>query len=58
MVHLIIVLAIVGFALWILTTYIPMPSPIKQVIVAIVALCMVVLVLNFVGVDTGVHARL
>ncbi len=58
MVHLIIVLAVIGFALFILLQYIPMPAPIKQVIIGIVALCMVVLVLNFIGVDTGVNARL
>lgn len=58
MVHLIIVLSVLGFAAWILLTYLPMPAPIKQVIVAIIALCMVVLVLQFIGVDTGVQARL
>lgn len=58
MIHLIIVLAILGFAAWILLAYIPMPEPIGKVIVGIIAICMIVLLLNFIGIDTGVHARL
>lgn len=58
MIHLIIVLAVVGFALWILLNYVPMPSPFKQVIIAIVALVFCLYVLQAVGVNTGTTLRL
>lgn len=54
-IHLIIVLAVIGFALWILLTYVPMPDPFKKVIIAIVALALILVVLEFVGVDTGLN---
>jgi hypothetical protein len=39
---LILVLALIGFVLWLITTYIPMPDPFKQVIVVLVIIVLVV----------------
>jgi uncharacterized membrane protein len=52
-IHLIIVLAVLGFALWLLLTYVPMPDPIKKVIIAIVVLALILVVLDFGGIGTG-----
>lgn len=49
-IHLIIVLAVVGFALYLLLAYVPMPDPIKKVIIAIVVLVLIVFVLQFAGI--------
>jgi len=54
-VHLVIVLAVLGFALWLLLNYVPMPAPFKQVIIAIVALALIIAVLDFAGVG---HLRI
>lgn len=50
LISLIITLAVVGFALWLLLTYIPMPDPVKKVIVAVVVLVLVVWLLQAFGV--------
>jgi hypothetical protein len=50
LITLIIVLAVVGFAVWLLTTYVPMPRPIRLAIIAIVVLVLVVWVLRALGV--------
>lgn len=52
-IHLIIVLAVLGFALWLLLTYVPMPDPIKKVIIAVVVLALILVVLEFAGIGTG-----
>lgn len=49
MLHLILALAVVGFLVYLIITYIPMPAPIKQAIVVIVVVCMVIYVLNILG---------
>lgn len=35
MIHLILVLALIGFLTWIVVTYVPMPDPIKKAIIVI-----------------------
>ncbi len=47
---LILTLAIVGFLLWLILTYIPMPAPFKQVILVIVVIAVVLWLLNGFGV--------
>lgn len=42
----IVVLAVIGFALWLVLTYIPMPEPFKQVILVIVVLLLLVFVVR------------
>ena len=43
---LIILLAVIGFAVWLVITYIPMPAPFKQVIVVIVVLVVLLFVVR------------
>lgn len=51
LVTLIIVLAVIGCVWWMVTTYIPMPGPMKTVItvVAVIALCLLLLDVLGVG---------
>jgi hypothetical protein len=53
LISLIIVLAVVGFVLWLVTTLIPMDATVKKVIVAVVCLILVLWVLQAVvpGID-------
>lgn len=53
LIHLIIILAVLGFALWLLLTYVPMPEPIKKVIIAVTVLALIIIVLQFAGIGTG-----
>lgn len=53
-VGLLILLVVVGFCLYLVTTYIPMAPPIKALIVAVVVLVIVVWLLGYFGlVDFG-----
>lgn len=49
LISLIIVLAVVGFVLWLVITYIPMPQPVKTVIIAIAVLILVIWLLRSIG---------
>ena len=46
---ILLTLAIFGFILWLVTTYIPMPSPVKTVIIAIAVIFMVLWMMNGIG---------
>ncbi len=47
---LILTLAVIGLVLWLVTTYIPMPAPVKTIIIAIVVIVFCVWLLqNFTG---------
>lgn len=50
LISLILMLAIVGFLLWLIITYIPMPDPFKKVIIVIVVIVLVVYLLQLLGV--------
>ena len=40
--------------MWLLLTYVPMPAPVKTVIIALVVICLIVWVLDWAGfVDVG-----
>lgn len=52
MIHLILVLAIFGFAGW-LVTLIPMPDTFRKIIVGVLCIVAVIYVLQALGVDTG-----
>jgi len=41
LITLIVILALVGFCLWLVITYVPMPAPMKQAIVVVVVLLLV-----------------
>lgn len=45
---LVIVLALIGFCLWLVITYIPMPPPMKQVIVVLVVVVLVLWIVRAV----------
>lgn len=51
LITLMFTLAVVGVVWWLVTTYIPMPAPIKTVItvIAVLALCMLLLSLTGIG---------
>lgn len=46
MISLILTLALVGFLVYLITTYIPMAQPFKTVIYAIVAICVILYLLR------------
>jgi hypothetical protein len=49
MISLLITLAIIGFIVYLIVTYIPMPEPFKQVIIVIVVICLLAYVLRVLG---------
>lgn len=49
MIHLLLVLALIGFLTWLIITYIPMPDIFKKVIVVIVVIVLIFYVLNLFG---------
>ena len=51
LISLILILAIVGFAVWMVTTYVPMPPPFKTAIYVIVVLVLVLYVLRVLGIS-------
>jgi hypothetical protein len=50
MIGLMLLLAVVGFLLWLLITYVPMAAPIKNVIVVVVVICLILYLLSVFGV--------
>ena len=55
---LILVLVVVGFCLWLLLTYIPLPGPLRQVIIALVAIMLVLWILDATGIyHSGIRFR-
>ncbi len=50
MISLIILLALVGFVLWLVLTYIPMAAPIKNLIIVVVVICIVLYLLSAFGI--------
>ena len=46
LITLVVVLALIGFCLWLVLTYIPMPPPMKQVITVIVVIVLVLWVVR------------
>jgi succinate dehydrogenase hydrophobic anchor subunit len=56
---IIVVLLIVGFLIYMLTTVpIPINPWIKNLIVGIIFICLVIWLLNLAGIATGIHLRL
>ncbi len=50
MISLILTLALVGFILWLVVTYIPMPAPIKQVIIVLVVILLIIYLMGALGI--------
>ena len=56
MIELIIVIALLGFVVWLITTYVPMPEPFRigiYVIVVVVVILYLVRVLGFTDIPVG-----
>ncbi len=49
-VEVLVVLVIVGVVWWLVTTYIPMPAPIKTVITVVAVLLLCLWLLNYFGI--------
>jgi len=49
LIHLIVVLIVVGVALWILNTYVPIAQPIRGIVSALIGLLALIWVLNVFG---------
>ncbi len=48
---LVLTLAVIGLIIWLVTTYVPMPAPVKTVIIAIVVIVLCIWLLqNFTGI--------
>lgn len=50
LISLIVVLAIVGFVLWLVLTYIPMPDVFKKVILVVIVLVLILWLLQVFGI--------
>lgn len=50
MLGLILTLALVGLIVYLIITYIPMPQPFKTIILVIVAICLIIWLMNVLGV--------
>lgn len=50
MIALVLLLAIIGFLVYLVVTYIPMPQPFKTAIIVIVVICLVIYVLRLLGI--------
>lgn len=57
MISLIITVAVLGLIVWLVTTYIPMPEPFRSIIWVIAIIALVILLLNFAGINLGVPVR-
>ena len=49
LVMLVLVLAIIGFILWLIVTYIPMPAPFQTVIIVIIVIVVVLWLLGLLA---------
>lgn len=46
LISLIVYIAVIGLVLWLVTTYIPMPDPIKKILVVVVVVALVIWLLT------------
>jgi len=56
LIHLIIILIVIGFLLWIAATYIPMEPTIKRIMIAVVVICVVLWLLTAFGVLSSISS--
>ena len=50
LIELLLVLAVIGFILWLLITYVPMPQPIRMAIIVIATVAAILFVLRAFGI--------
>jgi len=55
MIHAVILLAVIGFIIWMVTSLLPMPAPFKTAIIGLGCLFALLIVLQALGVNTGFH---
>ncbi len=51
MIALLLVIALVGFLVWALTTYVPMPQPFKVGIIAVAVVILILYIMRIFGVS-------
>jgi len=54
-ISLLVVLVVIGLVWWLLTTYVPMPQPVRMIVTVIGVLILCVWLLSLVGVGGGLH---
>jgi hypothetical protein len=50
LISIVIVLIVVGFVLWLINTYVPMASPIKMILNAVVVIVVILWILSALGI--------
>jgi len=50
LIELLVLIAVVGFLVWALTSYVPMPAPFKTAIIVIAVIVLVLFVLRALGI--------
>lgn len=58
LISIVLVLIIVGVALWLINTYIPMAASIKSILNAVVIICVLVWLLSVFGLIGGFNIRM
>lgn len=51
---IILLFAVIGFVLWAVTTYVPMPAPVQKIMIAVVVILLIVWLLTGSGLLSGV----
>lgn len=57
LVHLILILALVGFLVYLIVTYIPMPDIFQKVIMAVIAIVVILYLMQMVGAGAPLRLR-
>jgi hypothetical protein len=50
LIQLIVVLAVLGLLGWLVGSYIPMPQPIRLILIVVIVLATIIYLLNYVGI--------
>lgn len=56
LVSLVVLIAVLGFLLWAILTYVPMPPVFQKLLVGTVALALVLYLLQIFGLLSGLHS--
>jgi hypothetical protein len=56
MIELLLTIALVGFLVFLLVTYVPMPAPFKTVIIAVAAIFLIIWMVRILGLDVPVRS--
>lgn len=50
MISVLLTLVVVGFLVWLLVTYVPLPTPIKTVAIVFVVICLILWLMSIFGI--------